>query len=72
MSEDPAGGWGLNIGGFIAHYRPRGWLVTGRGSGSGWQAVHLDGNGSRAASRWNHSASTTWRADPRPARRTRQ
>jgi hypothetical protein len=45
VSGDLAGGWGLNIGGFIACYRPRGWLVIGRGSGFGWQAVHLDGNG---------------------------
>lgn len=45
MSQDPAGGWGLNVGGFIACYRPRGWLVLGHGSGFGWQAVHLNGTG---------------------------
>jgi hypothetical protein len=43
--SQPYGGWKLNIGAFIAEYRPRGWLVRGRGSGFGWMAVHLDGNG---------------------------
>lgn len=38
----PEGGWQLNIGGFIAHYRPRGWLVRGGFEGIGWTATHLN------------------------------
>ena len=44
MSQAPAAGWGLNIGGFIAVHRER-WLIRGCGSGFGWSAQRRSANG---------------------------
>jgi len=38
----PEGAWRHNIGGFIAHYRPLGWLIRGSTGPSGFVAVKLD------------------------------
>ena len=41
----PEGGWRLNVGGFIAYYRPKGWLIRGNNGSSGYVGAHLDQNG---------------------------
>ena len=38
-----AGGWGLNIGGFMDAHRD--WLIKGRGGGFGWTAQRRDASG---------------------------
>jgi len=38
-----AGGWGLNIGGFMAHHRD--WLIRGCAGWVGWSAQRRDGRG---------------------------
>jgi hypothetical protein len=41
-----AASWGVNIGGFISHYRPRGWLIRGGNGGFGFSARrYIDGRG---------------------------
>jgi hypothetical protein len=40
--SQPVGGWGLNIGGLIQHYRPMGWLIRGSTGPFGWTATLLD------------------------------
>jgi hypothetical protein len=44
VSERPDGGWGPNIGGFIAEHRER-WVIRGCGSGFGWSAQRRNDHG---------------------------